>query len=106
MDRCLKAPELLSNIFYHLAEPGPVDVLPEHALFPTISPENATFFAGLARTCKAFSEPALDRLWHSQANFTPLLKTLPPGVVHEDKNGILVRSFFFLLARVVDLFFL
>lgn len=97
MNQWLKVPELLSNICYHLASPGPVDILPEHAIFPIICPENATFFAGLARTCRAFSEPALDMLWHSQANFTPLLKTLPPGVVHEDENGILVRSFFFCL---------
>lgn len=93
MDQCLTIPELLSNVFYHLASPGPVDILPEHATFPIISLENAKFFAGLARTCRAFSEPALDRLWHSQASFTPLFKILPPGVVYAGKDGVLVRPF-------------
>lgn len=93
MDQCLRMPELLSNIFYHLASPGPVDIIPEHATFPIISRENAKFFADLARTCQAFSEPALDRLWHFQANLTPLFGTLPPGVVYAYKNGIVVRLF-------------
>jgi hypothetical protein len=48
--------------------------------------------AGL--TCKAFLEPALDRLWSSLASLFPLLKILPSFT---QSDGTYVSLVFFLL---------
>jgi hypothetical protein len=40
-------------------------------------------FAALARTCKDFQEPALDRLWREQRTITNILTCLPPNLWEE-----------------------
>lgn len=66
MHRCLQIQELLSIIFQYVDVPRKADFF---------SPD---FLARLARTCKAFQDPALDILWYSQDTLLPLLKCLPP----------------------------
>ena len=62
MHHCLQIQELLSIIFCHYD--GAYD---------------SKMLARLARTCKAFQDPALDILWHAQKTLLPLLKCLPPN---------------------------
>lgn len=62
--RCLDIYEILEHIFRLLSsrEGG----------------RHLRTLAALARTCKSFSEPALDLLWHSQTSLVPLISNLPP----------------------------
>ena len=70
---CLNIQEILTNIFEHV-------------------PERATL-AALARTCKTFSDPALDSLWYSQSSVIPLIKCLPSDVyILEHPHPIFDRS--------------
>ncbi|KAG5643531.1 hypothetical protein DXG03_000723 [Asterophora parasitica] len=62
MHHCLTIQEIVANIIFEIPE--------------TFGPLDRTL-AGLARTCRAFSEPALDALWCSQPNLFNLLKYLP-----------------------------
>ena len=68
MHHCLQIQELLSLIFRHYAH-------------------KPKMLVGLAMTCKAFQEPSLDFLWHTQTTLLPLLKCLPPNawVIKEGK---------------------
>ena len=68
MHRCLQIQELLSIVFEYVH-------VPRKALED--DPLSASSLARLARTCKAFQDPALDILWHSQDSLAPLLKCLP-----------------------------
>ncbi|EIW83411.1 hypothetical protein CONPUDRAFT_143318, partial [Coniophora puteana RWD-64-598 SS2] len=43
---------------------------------------DASSLACFARTCRAFSEPALDALWMSLDSFLPLVSILPEDAVH------------------------
>ncbi|KAJ6540881.1 hypothetical protein DFH09DRAFT_1396058 [Mycena vulgaris] len=61
MNRCLNISELIRMIFAHLG-PGPSADL--------------AALARLAITCRAFSDPALDILWHEQLGLGPLLACL------------------------------
>lgn len=58
MHPVLRIQEILLNIFGHLFKP-PSDLL------------------ALARTCRAFKEPALDVLWEELDDLTPLVRCLP-----------------------------
>ena len=60
--------ELLSIVFEYVH-------VPRKALED--DPLSASSLTRLARTCKAFQDPALDILWHSQDSLAPLLKCLP-----------------------------
>ncbi|EDR11170.1 uncharacterized protein LACBIDRAFT_324746 [Laccaria bicolor S238N-H82] len=64
--------ELLSIIFRHYAH-------------------RPKMLARLARTCKAFQDPALNILWHTQKTLLPLLKCLPPNAwaIKEGKFSII-----------------
>ena len=68
MHRCLQIQEPLSIVFEYVH-------IPRKALED--DPLSASSLARLARTCKAFQDPALDILWHSQYSLVPLLKCLP-----------------------------
>ncbi|KAI0941459.1 hypothetical protein AcW1_003344 [Taiwanofungus camphoratus] len=82
MHRCLLIEEILSiiieQIFFDVDSRG------------TFS-GTCTLLA-FALTCRTISEPALDRLWHTQLTLLPLIKTLPSdawdvyGSVHEFVN--------------------
>ena len=68
VDRTLRAPEILSKIIaasYWDDDGGKAEWL---GLRDVLS---------LALTCKAFLEPALDRLWRRQTTLFNLIKTLP-----------------------------
>ncbi|KAF8441751.1 hypothetical protein L210DRAFT_3447587 [Boletus edulis BED1] len=62
MHHALEIQEILLNVFSHLH-------LPWHAAEPEL--------ASLARTCRAFKEPALDVLWEELNNLSPLTRCLP-----------------------------
>ncbi|KAJ7461275.1 hypothetical protein B0H11DRAFT_2312698, partial [Mycena galericulata] len=62
MHRCLKIPEVLRMVF---AELGSGDRVPS---------EGRVALGRLARSCRIFSNPALDELWSSQVSLAPLLK--------------------------------
>ncbi|KAJ7438266.1 hypothetical protein B0H11DRAFT_2293922 [Mycena galericulata] len=61
MHRCLKISEVLRMVFAELGS----DKVPS---------EGRVALGRLARSCRAFSDPALDELWSSQADLLPLLK--------------------------------
>ena len=81
MHRCLWIQEVLHNIFDNLA-----DDLPslETRGWPTVG--HATL-AQLARTCKAFTEPALDALWRFQPSLAPLVQCLPSHALRKIPHG-------------------
>nr|GAT53564.1 predicted protein [Mycena chlorophos] len=64
MHHCLYIAEVLDRIF---------DYLP-----PDYYPSNRRTLAALARTCKAFTEPASRKLWHTLTRIEHLLRCLPP----------------------------
>ena len=41
------------------------------------SEDNLYTLIALARTCRAFEDPALDRIWYSMKSLRPLFKCLP-----------------------------
>lgn len=58
--------------------------------------------ARLARTCRAFYEPATDALWSELESLKPLVRCLPSDAVHEhsgDFSHALVRFFFAFIAQ-------
>ena len=63
MHHTLEIQDILSNIFHHF-------FLPE-------SHTAAHDLAALARTCRTFKEPALDVLWRTLNNLSPLARCLP-----------------------------
>ncbi|KAG6919154.1 hypothetical protein DXG01_008961 [Tephrocybe rancida] len=74
MHRCLHIQEVIVNIF---------DYLVGH---PVLASD--TELARLARTCKTFSGPALDALWHTQPTLSPLLKCFPDDVFALDARRL------------------
>ncbi|KAF8124937.1 hypothetical protein EV363DRAFT_1177218 [Boletus edulis] len=59
MHHALQIPEILLNIFGHCSDRFDYDV------------------AALARTCRAFKEPALDVLWEELFELSPLVRCVP-----------------------------
>ena len=57
--------------------------------------------AYLARTCKAISSPALDRLWERQSTLMPVLKLLP--TFQMIGKGRYVRQFSQVIARTLNI---
>lgn len=51
------------------------------------NPGGATDLAVLARTCKAFKDPALDRLWYQQPGLISLLHLVPDAIQKHKKNN-------------------
>ncbi|KAJ7060511.1 hypothetical protein C8F01DRAFT_1293012, partial [Mycena amicta] len=66
MHNCLCIAEVLDNIFGHLGG---------------LSYRGS--LAAVARTCKTFTDPALDPLWAEQSNLENLLKCLPSNCWQE-----------------------
>ena len=79
-------PDILDEIceYLHDEQDGPSEL--------TLTSKQNLLWAGL--TCKAFLEPALDRLWSSLDSLFPLLKILPSFI---QSDGTYV-SFFWLAA--------
>ena len=70
MHHCLSVPEILSNIFQYVK---------------CAIKEGPATLASAARTCKTFSEPALDILWRDQSSLMPLIKCLPANALKESR---------------------
>ncbi|KAF7973486.1 hypothetical protein HWV62_15100 [Athelia sp. TMB] len=75
MHRCLMISEIVMNIAKEIGEDG-----------DGYEPWNT--LAKLARTCRVFSEPALDALWRVQGSLLPVLRTMPTDLWQTDA-GIL-----------------
>ncbi|KAF8060140.1 hypothetical protein FPV67DRAFT_1784183 [Lyophyllum atratum] len=72
MHPCLAIPDLQSRIFEHLPTIRRLDCLDSD--IKVICTHN---LANLARTCRAFTEPALSILWRNQATLGPLIQVMP-----------------------------
>ncbi|KAJ7727514.1 hypothetical protein DFH07DRAFT_782424 [Mycena maculata] len=70
MHRALRIPEVVEIICHYLS--------PVHGM--RLSKDQSHDLARLARSCKAFSEPALDILWSFQDTITRVLDCMPSGV--------------------------
>ncbi|KAJ7222728.1 hypothetical protein B0H12DRAFT_1269419 [Mycena haematopus] len=66
-------PEIVSLIFYETLSES------EQSL-DNLNHESARTLAGLARTCKAFRDPALDLLWKSQSTVMNVLNCMPDDI--------------------------
>ena len=80
MHRCLAIDDIYFVILHHLREDEDV------------SDEEAATLAALARTCKTFQEPALDRLWCSMRALEPFMKCLDASKWSPDGRGDIVRD--------------
>ncbi|KII86198.1 hypothetical protein PLICRDRAFT_43776 [Plicaturopsis crispa FD-325 SS-3] len=83
MHRCLNISEILTMICTEL-------LVCEHSL-KLVHCNHDRDVAWFARTCRAFRDPALDALWHTQASLGPLVRTFPVDLWEqryaEDENG-------------------
>ena len=77
MHHALEIQEILSNIFDHF--------------FPVDDRAAATNLAALARTCRAFKGPALDLLWRSLDDLSPLARCLPEASHELSSQEYMVR---------------
>jgi hypothetical protein len=73
MHRSLCIPEIVSLIFYETLNGA------EQSL-NQLNRDSAQTLAGLARTCKAFQDPALDLLWKSQYTVMNVLNCMPGDI--------------------------
>ena len=78
MHHALEIEEILSNIFGHFSLTDDI---------ATAVPSLAV----LARTCRAFKEPALDVLWRTLGDLSPLARCLPEASHRFSQN--MVRRF-------------
>ncbi|KAJ7218384.1 hypothetical protein GGX14DRAFT_436901 [Mycena pura] len=85
MHRSLCTPEIVSLIFY--------ETLDEAEWLNQLNSDSAQTLAGLARTCKAFRDPALDLLWKSQCTVMNILNCMPGDIweVPDDTDAEEVR---------------
>ena len=44
-------------------------------------------------TCRAFLDPALDRLWHEVTSFQPLIRCLPKDFFSQNDKKVLVSGY-------------
>ncbi|KIK02803.1 hypothetical protein K443DRAFT_131693 [Laccaria amethystina LaAM-08-1] len=79
MHNCLLVQELLSDIFRHIFC-NPYSGYRTEADRSNLHHDKIALgtLAGLARTCKTFHEPALNRLWRALPSLIPLIQCLPP----------------------------
>jgi hypothetical protein len=82
MHHALEIEEILSNIFAYCSYSEEIPFLLICHREKT-SPE----LAALARTCRAFTEPALDALWRELIDLSPLARCLPEA----SNRGTVVR---------------
>ncbi|KII95061.1 hypothetical protein PLICRDRAFT_169754 [Plicaturopsis crispa FD-325 SS-3] len=71
MHNCLTVPEILAMIF---------DIVAGEPTFRRTLDGPYRDLAVLARTCKLFSAPALDLLWHTLSDISPLVRCMPTEV--------------------------
>ncbi|KAG5649397.1 hypothetical protein H0H81_004108 [Sphagnurus paluster] len=81
MHRCLRIQEILANIFATIFED-------EDQLW--ISWARSSTLASAAQTCKIFSGPALDALWHSQRLYN-LIKCFPIDALKLDGHDVTIN---------------
>jgi len=74
MHRALYVEEILRNIFPYV----PFSPMPCPTPLP-VQFRSQNIILSLARTCRAFKEPALDILWASLEDLSPLVRCLPEG---------------------------
>ncbi|GLB43005.1 hypothetical protein LshimejAT787_1204540 [Lyophyllum shimeji] len=85
MHACLAVPELLSTIFNHICAihddddeyRETEDQDGDETGNPRAFEVDRNTLAALARTCRAFAEPAHDALWYHQATLGPLVRVMP-----------------------------
>ncbi|KAJ7196211.1 hypothetical protein GGX14DRAFT_526861 [Mycena pura] len=75
----LWTPEIVSLIFYETLTGA-------EQSFNILNPDSAKTLAGLARTCKAFRDPALDLLWKSQCTVMNILNCMPGDIWDVDNT--------------------
>lgn len=93
MHPCLTVQEILANIFasYSYSYTGEAFTgIKKYSLHA----QDRRLLAHLARTCKAFSEPALDVLWHTQTSIVPLVRCLPSNALEIDAKREILVCFF------------
>ncbi|KAJ7184806.1 hypothetical protein C8R46DRAFT_466922 [Mycena filopes] len=76
MERTLRIPEVLCVVFEYF---DPSDF--------ASGKTSATTLAALARTCKAFQDPALDVLWRFQVDLVPALRLFPEDLWDRRSQG-------------------
>ncbi|KIK21402.1 hypothetical protein PISMIDRAFT_681337 [Pisolithus microcarpus 441] len=84
MHHCLRITEILHLIFGYLVDEKVTNTNVAGAI-------RHKDIAGLARTCKAFMDPALDILWRTQSSLSPLIMCLPAQfwtLTVDQKDGV------------------
>lgn len=81
MHRALAIQDILSSILDQLST--------------TYNRDHRSELAALARTCRTFKEPALNELWNTLENLSPLVRCIPEASYRafSESGGIAVRSF-------------
>ncbi|KAL4066484.1 hypothetical protein V8B97DRAFT_1874426 [Scleroderma yunnanense] len=94
MHRALLMPEIIRLIFTFVRE---FDEVPTDENFPSQpmihSTPGKTALASLARTCRAFHEPAIDELWMHLEALDPLIKLLPRRMWGKKHVPPMIRMF-------------
>ncbi|KAF8135769.1 hypothetical protein EV363DRAFT_1321586 [Boletus edulis] len=80
MHHALQIPEVLLSIFGQ-------DIYPDNLHIQEEPPSHTRDLAGLARTCRAFKEPALDVLWSVLEDLSPLARCLPDVSCRKPERG-------------------
>lgn len=90
MHRCL----LLSDILYPIIQFIQQDdeLLEDGTCNDDPSPLGKQTLASLARTCRAFTSPALDMLWTRLDSLDPLIKLLPSRIWSKEPSRFVVCS--------------
>jgi F-box-like len=97
MHPCLHIPEILSRIFHYTK----VDQSDGEWPIP-----GSSTLARAARTCKSFTEPALDILWYTLPSLVPLIKYLLADALKKDKAILVSYSCRLHLSRLSELKYL
>ncbi|KAF8549232.1 hypothetical protein OG21DRAFT_1421666 [Imleria badia] len=78
MHHALQIHEILSDILFYCSLP----------VLNTYHRKHITStLASLARTCRTFKEPALDELWGTLDDLSPLVRCLPEASIHQPPNA-------------------
>ena len=93
----LLVPELLRIVLESLAGPNEVGLS-----FATPDREIQRALAVLARTCKAFTGPALDFLWRRLTSLEPLVRCFATWYVLENKPFLVGRLFLEMKSRLTS----
>ncbi|KAL0960463.1 hypothetical protein HGRIS_005506 [Hohenbuehelia grisea] len=78
MHRCLLVEDILNIIFDYISPVHPLSLFSTNPhLWPQPEQQDLSSLANIALTCRALSEPALDRLWSELYGLCPLLRLFP-----------------------------